>query len=86
MAVKQSTVRIPQELFEAIQQIDKPFNEVVVAALEQYVRARKREEALRMAAEVRESLRRRNAGAVDAVEIVRGLRERGRGSQLLNVL
>lgn len=79
MAIKQSTVRIPQELFEAVQQIDKPFNEVVVDALEQYVRARKREEALRMAAEVRESLRRRNARSVDSVEIVRGLRERGRG-------
>lgn len=79
MAIKQSTVRIPQELFEAVQQIDKPFNEIVVDALQQYVRARKREEALRMAAEVRESLRRRNAGQVDSVEIVRGLRERGRG-------
>lgn len=78
MAIKQSTVRIPEELFAAVQQIDKPFNEVVVDALEQYVRARKREEALRMAAEVRESLRRRNAGPVDSVEIVRGLRERGR--------
>lgn len=76
MAIKQSTVRIPQELFEAVQQMDRTFNEVVVDALEQYVRARKREEALRMAAEVRESLRVRNAGPVDSVEIVRGLRER----------
>lgn len=69
MGVKQSTIRIPQELFEAIQGFGKPFNEV---------RVRRREEALRVAAELREALRRRNARPVDSVEVVRSLRQRGR--------
>ncbi len=78
MGVKQSTVRIPQDLFEAIQGFGKPFNEVVVEALDQYVRVKRREEALRVAAELREALRRRNARPVDSVEVVRSLRQRGR--------
>jgi len=78
VSVKQTTVRIPRELFEAIRRFDRPFNEVVVEALDQYVRARRREEALRAAAELREALRKRHARPVDSVEVVRGLRQRGR--------
>lgn len=78
MSLKQSTIRIPEELYEAIRQFDQPLNEIVVDALEQYVSRKKREKALRMAAELREELRKRGAEPADSVEIIRELRDRGR--------
>lgn len=79
VALKQSTVRIPEELYESLRQFEQPFNEIVIDALELYIRAKKRENAIRMAAELREELRRRSAEPADSVEIIRGLRDRGRG-------
>lgn len=78
MSLKQSTIRIPEELFEAIRQFGQPLNEIVIDALEQYVRAKKRENAIRTAAELREELRKRRATPANSAEIVRGLRDRGR--------
>lgn len=81
MGIKQTTVRIPEELMEAVQKLGTSFNDVVIAALERYLAEKRRESAIQMAAELRQRLRERGAPHGDASGIIRHLRERGRDSE-----
>ena len=78
MAVRQTTVRVPEELIEAAQKAGPTFNDVVIVALEKYLGQERRKRALQEARELREELQRRNVPSGNSAEIVRDLRERGR--------